>query len=139
VPAAGSNPDRCHFVTALKFFSKPSLVPGTRSRSFRCSDCRKAGVTPTRSQTMKQLTTLPAVAAVIAGISVAQAQGTMGSPSGSMQKAQTVGNSAFCINMSGGGGLNCKYASMAACEKDAKPQNLSCSPNPNKSTTGSKQ
>jgi hypothetical protein len=28
---------------------------------------------------------------------------------------------------------------MAACEKDAKPQNLNCSPNPNKSTTGSKQ
>jgi len=94
---------------------------------------------PTRSQTMKTLTTLTAVAAIIAGISVAQAQGTMGSPSGSMQKAQTVGNSAFCINMSGGGGMNCKYASMAACEKDAKPQNLSCSPNPNKSTTGSKQ
>jgi hypothetical protein len=84
---------------------------------------------------MKTLTSLTAVAAIIAGISVAQAQGTMGSPSG----AQTAGNAAFCINMSGGGGLNCKYASMAACEKDAKPQNLSCSPNPNKSTTGSKQ
>jgi hypothetical protein len=123
----------------LKFFPNPSLVPGTRSRSFRCSDCRKAGANPTRSQTMKTLTTLTTVAAIVAGISVAQAQGTMGAPSGSMQKSQTVGNSAFCINMSGGGGMNCKYASMAACEKDAKPQNLSCSPNPNKSTTGSKQ
>jgi hypothetical protein len=28
---------------------------------------------------------------------------------------------------------------LAACEKDAKPQNLNCSPNPKKSTTGSKQ
>jgi hypothetical protein len=87
---------------------------------------------------MKTLTTLTAIAAIVAGISFAQAQ--MGSPpSGSMQKAQTVGNSPFCMNMSSGGGLNCKYASMAACEKDAKPQNLSCLPNPNKSTTGSKQ
>ena len=38
-----------------------------------------------------------------------------------------------------GGPLNCKYASLAACEKDAKAQNLNCSPNPKKSTTGSKQ
>ena len=88
---------------------------------------------------MKTLTTLTAVAALLAGVSIAQAQ--MGSPpsGSSMQKAQTVGNSPFCIPMSAGGGLNCKYASMAACEKDAKPQNLNCSPNPNKSTTGSKQ
>jgi hypothetical protein len=90
---------------------------------------------------MKTLTTLTAVAALVAGISVAQAQGTMGSPpaGGAMQKSQTVGNSPFCINMSASGGLNCKYASMAACEKDAKPQNLNCSPNPNKGTTGSRQ
>ncbi len=90
---------------------------------------------------MKTLTTLTAVAALVAGISFAQAQNSMGSPSsgGSMQKQQTIGSSAFCINTSASGGLNCKYASMAACEKDAKPQNLNCSPNPNKSTTGSKQ
>ena len=90
---------------------------------------------------MKTLTTLTAVAALVAGISVAQAQGTMGktgSSSGSMQP-QTTGNAAFCIATSPGGALNCKYASMAACEKDAKPQNLNCSPNPKKSTTGSKQ
>jgi hypothetical protein len=88
---------------------------------------------------MKTLTTLTAVAALLTGISFAQAQGTMGSPSSSsMQKSQTVGNSPFCINTSASGGLNCKYASMAACEKDAKPQNLNCSPNPNKSTTGAK-
>jgi hypothetical protein len=90
---------------------------------------------------MKLLTTLTAVTALVAGISFAQAQGTMGSPSSgsSMQKSQTIGSSPFCINTSASGALNCKYASMAACEKDAKPQNLNCSPNPNKSTTGSKQ
>lgn len=86
---------------------------------------------------MKTLTTLTAVAALLTGISLAQAQGTMGSSS-NMQKSQTIGNSPFCINTSASGGLNCKYTSMAACEKDAKPQNLNCSPNPNKSTTGAK-
>ena len=90
---------------------------------------------------MKTLATFTAIAALIAGVSFAQAQGTMGSPSSgtTIQKSQTVGNSPFCINISASGGLNCKYASMAACEKDAKPQNLNCSPNPNKSTTGSRQ
>lgn len=88
------------------------------------------------------ITTLTAVVALVAGVSLAQAQGTMGktsSPSTSMQAPQTIGNAAFCINTSASGALNCKYASMAACEKDAKPQNLNCSPNPKKSTTGSKQ
>jgi len=91
---------------------------------------------------MKTFTTLTAVATLVAGISVAQAQGTMGktgSSSGGMQAPQATGNAAFCIATSPGGPLNCKYASMAACEKDAKAQNLNCSPNPKKSTTGSKQ
>jgi hypothetical protein len=90
---------------------------------------------------MKTLITVTAIAALAAGISFAQAQGTMSPPpsGSSMQKSQTTGNAAFCISTSASGGLNCKYASMAACEKDAKPQNLNCSPNPNKSTTGSKQ
>jgi len=90
---------------------------------------------------MKTLTTLTAIAALAAGISIAQAEGSMGasSPSASGAAPQTIGNAAFCINTSASGSLNCKYASMAACEKDAKPQNLNCSPNPKKSTTGSKQ
>jgi hypothetical protein len=90
---------------------------------------------------MKTLTTLTAIVALVAGISIAQAQGTMGTSSspGGMQAPQTTGNAAFCIATSAGGPLNCKYASLAACEKDAKPQNLNCSPNPKKSTTGSKQ
>lgn len=91
---------------------------------------------------MKTLATLTAIAAFIAGISLAQAQGTMSKPGASgsnMQAPQTIGNAAFCISTSASGALNCKYASLAACEKDAKPQNLNCSPNPKKSTTGSKQ
>lgn len=88
---------------------------------------------------MKTLTTLTAVVALVSGISIAQAQGTMGTSSSGMQAPQTTGNAAFCIATSPGGPLNCKYASLAACEKDAKPQNLNCSPNPKKSTTGSKQ
>ena len=73
---------------------------------------------------MKTLTTLTAIAALAAGMSLAQAQGSMGSPSSSgssMGAPQATGNAAFCIQTSASGGLNCKYASMAACEKDAKP------------------
>jgi hypothetical protein len=91
---------------------------------------------------MKTLTAFTTVVALIAGISMAQAQGTMGKSGSSgsgMQPQQTTGSAAFCIATTPGGPLNCKYASLAACEKDAKPQNLNCSPNPKKSTTGSKQ
>jgi len=91
---------------------------------------------------MKSLTTLTAIAALVAGVSFAQAQ--MGSSSSSGMNSgtaapQQIGSAAFCVTTSASGGLNCKYASMAACEKDAKPQNQTCSPNPKKSTTGSKQ
>ena len=88
---------------------------------------------------MKTLTTLTAVAALLAGISIASAQGTMGQSGSSSGQQVATGNSPFCINTSASGGLNCKYTSLTACEKDAKPQNLNCSPNPNRSTTGSKQ
>ena len=87
---------------------------------------------------MKTLTTATAIVALVSGVSIAQAQGTMGTSS-SPGGMQATGNAAFCIATSPGGPLNCKYASLAACEKDAKPQNLNCSPNPKKGTTGSKQ
>lgn len=62
---------------------------------------------------------------------------TSAAPGGSQQMAK--GNGAFCITMSASNSsLNCKFASMAACEKEAKTQNLQCSPNPKRSTTGSK-
>lgn len=127
---------------------------------------------------MKTLTTMAAVAALIAGMSIASAQNAGGpagpnaspgninkgvgtekstSQSGNQsgktvkqagpKKTRVTGKGAFCVEVSSGtGGLNCKYATMAACEKDAQPQNNMCSPNPNKmakssgakSTTGAK-
>ncbi|MBI5910690.1 MAG: hypothetical protein HY848_12150 [Betaproteobacteria bacterium] len=98
---------------------------------------------------MKILTTLTAVAALIAGMSIASAQ--MAPPSGSSTSSpgasgaapgaaqQATGSGQFCIEAAPGGALNCKYASMAACEKDAKAQNQKCAPNPKASTTGSGQ
>ena len=89
---------------------------------------------------MKTLTTMTALALLLGGVSIASAQNSMGRSSNtSGSPPVATGNAAFCINISAGSGLNCKYASMAACEKDAKPQNLLCSPNPNKGTTGAKQ
>jgi hypothetical protein len=90
---------------------------------------------------MKTLTTLTAVAALIAGLSIASAQSPMSQDkSGSMSKSptQATGNGKFCIETSAGGSWDCKYASLAACEKDAKPQNRQCNPNPNSGTTGSR-
>ena len=118
---------------------------------------------------MKAVTTLTAIAAIIAGISIASAQNsTDKSPAaapgsinkGDLPKPQSgdqqlnptgmkssqagqkgkvaSGDSKFCVEVSPGSGLDCKYASMAACEKDAKPQGRQCQPNPNMGTTGSK-
>jgi hypothetical protein len=87
---------------------------------------------------MKTITTLTAVAALIAGISVASAQ-TMSPTSPSGGARQAAGSGKFCIEISkGSGSVQCKYASMTACEKDAQAQGLQCSPNPNSGTTGSK-
>jgi hypothetical protein len=115
---------------------------------------------------MKTLTTLTAVAALLAGISIASAQnpasqspqaspgdlnksnmpkasgsqssGTTGQGSSTMGKQTATGTGKFCVEVSKGGSLNCKFASMADCEKEAQVQNLKCAPNPNSGTTGSK-
>lgn len=96
---------------------------------------------------MKTLTTLTAIAALVAGMSIANAQqtttpksGAMGSSSSSssMGRQAATGSGKFCIETSAGGSLNCKYANLAACQKDAKAQNLNCAPNPNSGTTGAK-
>jgi len=95
---------------------------------------------------MKTLTTLTAVAALLAGLSIASAQtssstmqkGSMGAGSSTMSKQATVGNGKYCIETTPGGSLNCKYASLTACQKDAKAGSASCSPNPNLGTTGAK-
>ncbi len=113
---------------------------------------------------MKTLTTLTAIAALIAGLSLASAQNsattssqaspsdlnksnmpktsgsqspsTTGQASGTMNKV--TGKSKFCITMSPGGSMDCKYASMDACQKAAKSGKGTCSANPNSSTTGAK-
>jgi hypothetical protein len=110
---------------------------------------------------MKTLTTLTAVAALIAGMSIATAQnspsntpssmskgaeptkpsGTQMNPSmpGAAGKQTTTGNARFCIESSPGGALECKFASMAACEIEGKPNNRMCKPNPNiGGTTGAR-
>jgi hypothetical protein len=85
---------------------------------------------------MKTISTLTAVAALIAGISAASAQG-MSSQSGQPGR-QASGSGKFCIEESKGGSLQCQYASITACEKDAQPLGLECMPNPRSATTGSK-
>ncbi|MCF8478289.1 MAG: hypothetical protein K9G60_14770, partial [Pseudolabrys sp.] len=55
--------------------------------------------------------------------------------------AGVTGSGKFCIRLSSSaGGYNCKFASMAACQKEAKPAGRKeCLPNPNLSaTTGMK-
>jgi hypothetical protein len=115
---------------------------------------------------------LTAVAALIAGMSIAAAQNAggpapadaspsninkgssrstnMGAQSGNeagstaMQSgnahksANATGTGKFCIEVSKGGSVQCKYATASACEKDAQAQGLQCSPNPNLGTTGSR-
>jgi hypothetical protein len=94
---------------------------------------------------MKTLTTLTAVAALIAGMSVASAQmttpksespGASGSATMGSGSKQVTGTAQYCLAASAGGALNCKYASLAACQKDATATGQ-CSPNPNRGTTGS--
>jgi hypothetical protein len=92
---------------------------------------------------MKTLTTLTAVAALIAGISIASAQMSQSSSSPGANNAspessqQATGNGKYCIETSPGGALNCKYASLSACQKDARAENKQCAPNLNSGTTGS--
>jgi len=74
---------------------------------------------------MKTLTTLTAVAALIAGISVATAQGS------SMGKV--TGSAKYCLKDTSGA-LKCTYASLSACQKANIGK--TCEANP-KETTGS--
>lgn len=120
---------------------------------------------------MKTLTTLTAIAALVAGISIASAQNQggpspqgaspsninkgsddssrAGAQSGSQSTSSTmqttgakdtvVGTGKFCVQIStSGGGIECKFASLEACTKEAQPRGLQCSPNPKMATTGSK-
>jgi len=85
---------------------------------------------------MKTLTTLTAVAALLAGISIASAQGSSMSkdkPGAMGSSAQVTGSGKFCVKEDSGA-LNCQYASLSACE--AANAGKDCEQNP-KSTTGS--
>ena len=120
---------------------------------------------------MKTLTTLTAVVALIAGMSIANAQNAGGSgpatsspsninksgdtntgasqsgtessktaktPAAMKKDKQVTGNGKFCIEVSEGGALECKFADLAACVKEGKPNSRQCSPNPKMGTTGAK-
>jgi len=122
---------------------------------------------------MKTFTTLTAVAALIAGMSIASAQNqpstnpkpppnsinagsgpsgdaTMpksGSQSQSTAKSgmkakvgKVSGSGKFCTQLAQGGPLTCKFASLQACEKQAKvgPQKTLCVQNPKSGTVGKK-
>lgn len=84
---------------------------------------------------MKTLTTLTAVAALIAGISVAGAQGSMSTdkPGAMGSSANVTGTGKFCVKEDSGA-LNCQYASLSACQ--AANAGKDCEQNP-KATTGS--
>jgi len=86
---------------------------------------------------MKALTAFAAVAALIAGISVASAQTSNMGKSGAMGSESThaTGSGKFCISGTGGS-LDCRFASLASCQKAAKGRET-CQARPS-STTGSK-
>ncbi|MFN3657681.1 MAG: DUF3551 domain-containing protein [Pseudolabrys sp.] len=116
---------------------------------------------------MKTLTTLTAVAALVAGMSVAGAQNMPSNPpensspnqinKGSLPDKNSgtqsqrgakapgrsgpsiTGNGRFCLDATPGAStLDCKYQSMAACQEAAKPNFKNCVQNPRTSTTGSR-
>lgn len=85
---------------------------------------------------MKTLTTLTAAAALIAGMSIGNAQGSSSMSKdksmGADSSAKVIGSSKFCAKTSSGA-LNCTFASMEACQKDAKGD--TCTTNPQESST----
>jgi hypothetical protein len=77
---------------------------------------------------MKHIVTLAAAAALMAGVSIAHAQGT--STSGTMSKSgASATNSQYCLDLNGA--KNCKYPTLAACQKDAAGGGGKCDKNPN--------
>ena len=74
---------------------------------------------------MKTIATFAAVTALIAGVSIASAQGTM-NKSGTSAHSST--NAQYCLDINGA--KSCKYPTLASCQKDAKGTGT-CSKNPN--------
>ncbi len=89
---------------------------------------------------MKGLVTLTAAAALLAGITVAQAQMRSGQSGGTPQAGESgmSQNGKFCSKGASGTQMDCRFATMAACEKEAKAKNETCVPNSQRGTTGSR-
>lgn len=84
---------------------------------------------------MKTLTTVAAVAALIAGVSIANAQNTTGPAAAN---PATAGTGKFCMTTKSGP-KNCSFATMASCQTAAKGMNGTCEVNTqDAATTGSK-
>jgi hypothetical protein len=72
-----------------------------------------------------------------AGSQSGSESGSTAKQSGGM-KDRVAGKGKFCIQVSkSGSGVECTFATLEACTKDAQPRGLQCSPNPNLGTTGS--
>lgn len=100
-----------------------------------------SGIHRTEEIVMKKLTTLTAVAALIAGLSIANAQSTLAPTSppatdngGMSDFEHAMGNGRFCIK-GVNDALNCQYASLSECQKAATGTET-CKAHPS-STTGS--
>ncbi|HTT47291.1 MAG TPA: hypothetical protein VMG39_04720 [Pseudolabrys sp.] len=84
---------------------------------------------------MKTLTALTAIAALVAGISIASAASMDKNSTMGRSSASVTGTGKFCIK-GAAGALNCQYASLSACKKIVKGSET-CEARPS-STTGSK-
>ncbi|MEP7029400.1 MAG: DUF3551 domain-containing protein [Pseudolabrys sp.] len=82
---------------------------------------------------MKTLTTLTAVAALVAGMSFASAQSTM-----KPDQAKVDGTAAYCLTGKDGKKA-CNFATLETCQKASGGNAAMCSPNAKSATTGSKQ
>jgi len=85
---------------------------------------------------MKIFTALTTVVALAASISIASAAGTMNEKSDSTGHNLVATGKAFCSTSKATSATNCNFATMADCEKVAKPEGT-CIPNPKAATTGS--
>ncbi|MBV9558278.1 MAG: hypothetical protein JO254_14515 [Pseudolabrys sp.] len=83
---------------------------------------------------MKKLVVMAAAAALLSGISFANAQTAAGTAKMNGDKTQMNAgtNAAFCLDVQGS--KKCTFASMADCQKEAKA-NGTCAPNANKGMT----
>lgn len=76
---------------------------------------------------MKHIVTFAAAAALLAGVSIANAQTTK---SGTMTKSgASATNAQYCLDRDGS--KNCKYPTLAACQKDVGGSGGKCDKNPN--------